>query len=83
MGGQRPKSLHLGAEEMYKDNSQLRIEDFIFPYGSTARQGGSYFSSPGQRKTEREARKAGRPSGSPYQRISRSGRYGEIYWGGL
>ena len=25
--------MHLEAEEMYKDNSQLRIEDFIFPYG--------------------------------------------------
>ena len=33
MGEQEPKSMHLEAEEMYKDNSQLRIEDFIFPYG--------------------------------------------------
>ena len=23
----------MGAEEMYKDNSQMRIEDFVFPYG--------------------------------------------------
>ena len=23
----------MGAERIYKDNSQLRIEDFVFPYG--------------------------------------------------
>lgn len=23
-----------GVERMYKDNSQLRIEDFVFPYGT-------------------------------------------------
>jgi len=27
-----------GAEGMYKDNSQLRIEDFIFPYGVPDRE---------------------------------------------
>jgi len=31
----RKKKLALmGAERMYKDNSQLRIEDFVFPYGN-------------------------------------------------
>jgi len=27
------KACTQGAEQMYKDNSQLRIEDFVFPYG--------------------------------------------------
>ena len=39
MGEQEPKSMHLEAEEMYKDNSQLRIEDFVFPYGDLDAEG--------------------------------------------
>ena len=30
---QRKKLALMGAEQMYKDNSQPRIEDFVFPYG--------------------------------------------------
>ena len=28
----------MGAERMYKDNSQLRIEDLVFPYGKLDRE---------------------------------------------
>ena len=28
------KLAHEEVERMYKDNSQLRIEDFVFPYGT-------------------------------------------------
>ena len=32
-GKARKKLAVMGAERMYKDNSQMRIEDFVFPYG--------------------------------------------------
>ena len=35
---QRKKLALKGAERMYKDNSQLRIEDYVFPYGKLDRE---------------------------------------------
>ena len=32
------KACTFGGNEMYKDNSQMRIEDFVFPYGELDRE---------------------------------------------
>ena len=32
------KACTFGGNEMYKDNSQMRIEDFLFPYGELERE---------------------------------------------